>query len=119
VTCDSPLAKAAGPTLGEGFRSFRLLRTPPLGGGDSLASGANDLVIDNDGRVYSITAAGIEVFTESGQPLGIIPVTCSPTGARCQALAFGGQEKRILYVAGNGTLLGLQMVARGFTGRAK
>lgn len=28
VTCDSPLAKAAGPTLGEGFRSFRLSPSP-------------------------------------------------------------------------------------------
>ena len=94
-------------------------RTPPLGGGDGIASGADDLVIDGDGRVYSITAAGIEVFTESGQPLGIIPVTCSPAGARCQALAFGGQDKRTLYVAGNGTLLRLRMVAQGFMGRAK
>jgi gluconolactonase len=94
-------------------------RMPPLGGGDGLASGADDLIIDNDGRVYSITAAGIEVFAESGRPLGIIPVTCSPAGARCQALAFGGQDKRILYVAGNGTLLRLPMVGRGFMGRAK
>ena len=94
-------------------------RTPPLGGGDGLASGADDLVIDNDGRVYSITAAGIEVFTELGRPLGIIPVTCSPAGARCQALAFGGPDKRMLYVAGSGTLLRLQMVAQGFMGRAK
>jgi len=94
-------------------------RTPPLGATDGVASGADDLVIDNDGRVYAITAAGIEVFTEAGKPLGIIPVTCSPTGARCQALAFGGQDKRILYVAGNGTLLRLQMVAQGFMGRAK
>jgi len=94
-------------------------RTPPLGAADGIASGADDLVIDNDGRVYAITAAGIEVFTDRGQPLGIIPVTCSPTGARCQALAFGGPDKRVLYVAGNGTLLKIQMVARGFMGRAK
>jgi sugar lactone lactonase YvrE len=94
-------------------------RTAPLGAADGVASGADDLVIDNDGRVYSITAAGIEVFTESGQPLGIIPLTCTPAGARCQALAFGGPDKRTLYVAGNGTLLRLQMVAQGFIGRAK
>ena len=56
-------------------------RTPPLGGSTGIASGADDLVIDNDGRVYSITAAGIEVFSESGQPLGIIPVTCTAAGA--------------------------------------
>jgi gluconolactonase len=94
-------------------------RTPPLGATDGIASGADDLVIDNDGRVYSITAAGIEVLTEAGRPLGIIPVTCTPTGARCQALAFGGPDKRTLYVAGNGTLLRIQMIAQGFTGRAK
>jgi len=94
-------------------------RTPPLGAVDGIASGADDLVIDNDGRVYAITAAGIEVFTEAGQPLGVIPVTCTPTGARCQALAFGGPDKRTLYVASNGTLLRIQMLAQGFTGRAK
>lgn len=94
-------------------------RTPPLGATEGVASGADDLVIDGDGRVYSITAAGIEVFTESGKPLGIIPVTCTPTGARCQALAFGGAGKRMLYVAGNGTLLRLQMIAQGFMDRAK
>ena len=94
-------------------------RTPPLGGAIGVASGADDLVIDNDGRVYSITAAGIEIFSEAGKPLGIIPVTCTPAAARCQALAFGGPDKRTLYVAGNGTLQRLQMVAQGFMGRAK
>lgn len=100
------------------FATYRA-RTPPLGAADGIASGADDLVIDNDGRVYAITAAGIEVLTETGQPLGIIPVTCTAAGARCQALAFGGPDKRTLYVAGNGTLLKIQMIARGFTGRAK
>ena len=57
-------------------------RTPPLGGAIGVASGADDLVIDNDGRVYSITAAGIEIFSDAGKPLGIIPVTCTPAGAR-------------------------------------
>jgi gluconolactonase len=94
-------------------------RTPPLGGADGIASGADDLVVDNEGRVYAITAAGIEVLSEAGKPLGIIPATCTPTGARCQALAFGGPAKRTLYVAGSGTLLRIQMTAQGFTERAK
>lgn len=94
-------------------------RTPPLGASEGVASGADDLAIDNEGRVYAITAAGIEVLTETGQPLGIIPVTCTPAGARCQALAFGGPEKRTLYVAGNGTLQRIAMLAQGFMGRAK
>jgi gluconolactonase len=94
-------------------------RTPPLGATEGVASGADDLVIDNEGRVYSITAAGIEVLSEAGRPLGIIPAACTPAGARCQALAFGGPDKRTLYVAGNGTLLRIPMVAQGFTARAK
>jgi sugar lactone lactonase YvrE len=94
-------------------------RTPPLGATEGLASGADDLVIDNEGRIYSITAAGVEVLSEAGQPLGIIPVTCSAAGGRCQSLAFGGVDKRTLYVAGAGTLLRIPMVAQGFLGRAK
>jgi sugar lactone lactonase YvrE len=94
-------------------------RTLPLGAAEGVASGADDLVIDNDGRVYSITAAGIEIFTESGRPLGVIPAACTPTGARCQALAFGGADKRTLFVAGSGVLMRFPMLAQGFTGRAK
>jgi len=94
-------------------------RTLPVGSDEGVASGADDLVIDNEDRIYSVTAAGIEVFNASGMALGIIPVTCSTTGGRCQALAFGGPDKRQLYVAGRGTLLRLQMVAQGFAGRAK
>ncbi len=94
-------------------------RTPPLGAASGVASGADDLVVDSEGRVYSITAAGIEVLSPAGQALGIIPAFCTPAGARCQALAFGGTDKRTLFVAGAGTLLKYQMVAQGFTGRAK
>jgi gluconolactonase len=94
-------------------------RTPPLGGAPGVASGADDLVVDNEGRIYSITAAGIEVLSPAGRPLGVIPAFCTPAGARCQSLAFGGPDKRTLFVAGAGTLLKYQMVAQGFTGRAK
>lgn len=89
---------------------------PPAG---SPASGGDGIVIDSEGRVYTITEAGIEILTPSGQPVGIIPVSCSASGARCQGLAFGGPDKRTLYVAGQGTLLKIQMLAQGFGGRAK
>jgi gluconolactonase len=85
----------------------------------SPASGGDGIAIDSEGRVYTITEAGIEILTLSGRPVGIIPVSCSATGARCQGLAFGGPDKRTLYVAGQGTLLKIQMLAQGFGGRAK
>jgi len=80
-------------------------------------SSADGLAIDEDGRVYALTEAGVEVVSASGEHLGVIPVWCITR--RCQNLAFGGVDKRTLYVAGGGTLLRIQMRSRGFTGRAK
>jgi len=80
-------------------------------------SSADGLAIDEDGRVYALTEAGIEVVSPSGEHLGVIPVWCITR--RCQNLAFGGAEKRTLYVAGGGTLLRIAMRSRGFAGRAK
>ena len=80
-------------------------------------SNADGLAIDEEGRVYALTEAGIEVVSSSGQHLGVIPVWCITR--RCQDLAFGGPDKRTLYVAGGGTVLRMPMIARGFSGRAK
>ena len=80
-------------------------------------SNADGLVTDDQGRLYALTESGIEVVSPTGQPLGIIPLWCITR--RCQNLAFGGPDKRTLYVAGGGTLLRIQMRARGFQGRAK
>jgi gluconolactonase len=80
-------------------------------------SRADGLVTDDDGRLYALTESGIEVFSPTGQPLGVIPLWCITR--RCQNLSFGGPDKRTLYVAGGGTLLRIAMLARGFGGRAK
>jgi len=80
-------------------------------------SSADGLAIDDEGRVYALTEAGIEVVSSSGQHLGVIPVWCITR--RCQNLAFGGTDKRTLFVAGGGTLLRIHMQSRGFSGRAK
>ena len=80
-------------------------------------SRADGLVTDDDGRLYALTDAGIEVLSPTGQALGVIPVWCITR--RCQNLSFGGPDKRTLYVAGGGTLLRIAMRARGFQGRAK
>lgn len=80
-------------------------------------SNADGLIIDDEGRLYALTEAGIEVVSSSGQHLGVIPVWCITR--RCQDLTFGGPDKRTLYVAGGGTLLRMPMLARGVTGRAK
>jgi gluconolactonase len=90
-------------------------RTVPAS--DPSRSNADGLTIDNDGRLYALTEAGVEVVSPGGQHLGVIPVWCITR--RCQNLSFGGPDKRTLYVAGGGTLLRLPMAARGFDGRVK
>jgi len=82
-------------------------------------SNADGIVVDNTGRVYALTEAGVEVFSPTGTLLGIIPVACNAAGARCQGLAFAGPDKRTLYLAGQGTLLKISMVAQGFLKRVK
>ena len=79
-----------------------------------VASGADGLAVDNDGRVYAATTAGVQVFSPQGQHLGTIPLSRSP-----QNLAFAGADKKTLYVVGRGAAFKVPMLSQGFTGRAK
>jgi gluconolactonase len=80
-------------------------------------SAADGLTTDDQGRLYALTEAGIEVVSPEGRALGIIPVWCITR--RCQNLGFGGPDKRTLYIAGGGTLIRIPMLARGYAGRVK
>jgi gluconolactonase len=80
-------------------------------------SAADGLTIDDEGRFYALTEAGIEVVAPNGNAIGIIPLWCITR--RCQNLSFGGPDKKTLYIAGGGTLLRIPMLARGFGGRVK
>ncbi len=97
-----------------GTLTGRSNRDNGLGGVKTFADG---MTIDNEGRLYVSTGGGIEVLSPQGQHVGTIPVKCPP--ADCQNVAFGGPDKRTLYVAGAGSLYKVEMIARGFTGRAK
>ena len=67
-----------------------------------------------DGRLYVATAGGVEVFSAEGQHLGTIPVSRAP-----QNIAFAGPNKKTLYIVGRGAAYKVQLLAQGFTGRAK
>ena len=85
-----------------------------LGGIKTFADG---MAVDDADRVYVATGGGIEVLSPMGQHLGIIPVRCPPRD--CQNVAFGGPDKKILYIAGAGALYKIEMVAQGVLTRAK
>lgn len=97
-----------------GTLTGRSARDNGLGGVPTFADG---MTIDNDGRLYVATGGGVEVLGAEGRHLGTIPVRCPP--ADCQNLAFSGPDKRTLYIAGAGSLYRIEMIARGFAGRAK
>ncbi len=80
----------------------------------AVVSGADGLAIDSQGRVYSATKVGVQVFSPDGKALGIIPVSRQP-----QNIAFAGPGKKTLYIVGNGAAYKVQMLAEGFKGRAK
>jgi len=92
-------------------------RSKTSNGIPGIVTGADGLTIDSEGRLYGLTEAGVEVFSSGGKPLGVIPVSCN--GGRCQGIAFGGPNKRTLYLAGAGGILKIQLLAKGFAGRAK
>jgi len=105
--------------LVRGRRAFgtltgRSTRDNGLGGVKTFADG---MTIDNDGRLYVATGGGVEVLSAQGRHMGTIPVRCPP--ADCQNIAFGGPGKKTLYIAGAGALYKIDMVAQGFSGRAK
>ncbi len=78
------------------------------------SSGADGLAVDNEGRLYVASNVGVEVFSEAGQALGIIPIPQKP-----QNLAFAGIDKKTLYVVGRGAAYKVNVLTPGFKGRAK
>jgi hypothetical protein len=81
----------------------------------TLVEQSNDVGLERPSRLRAIAQGTDE--DRDGQHLGIIPM--SRGGLDCQGLAFGGADKRTLYVAGHGSLFKITMLATGFKGRAK
>jgi gluconolactonase len=92
------------------------------GGGNGDGS-----AIDSEGRIYVTTNPGVQVISREGKYLGIIP---TPRGVI--STAFGGTDKKTLYVlargatAGDGTevanaaqVYAIQLQSQGYKGRAK
>jgi len=78
------------------------------------SSGADGLAVDAEGRVYVASTAGIQVFSNKGEALGIIALPKAP-----QNIAFAGPGKKTLYAVGRGAAYKIATLTQGFTGRAK
>lgn len=90
-----------------GRRAFARLagfRTAPNG----PTSGADGIVVDQDGRVFVTSTLGIELFSPEGQPLGVIKLPKQP-----QNLAFGGKDRSHLYIVGRGSAYRIATLTKG------
>lgn len=85
------------------MRPFAQLQGIPAGQ-PSIADG---MTLDRQGRVYVTTVTGIQIFSAAGAYIGTIPPR------QAQNVAFGGQDKRTLYITARGVLYKLKMLSQG------
>ena len=79
-------------------------------------NGADGMAVDSEGRVYAATNVGVEVFSPRGDLLGVIPVQWGAENNRIrhpQNVAFGGPDRKTLYMVGAGTIFKVRMLSQG------
>lgn len=75
---------------------------------DGQSSGADGMTVDEQGRIYVTSRTGIQVFSPGGAHLGTIE-----TPRAAANVAFGGPEKRDLFVAARQGVYRLRTLTRG------
>ena len=82
--------------------------------------GGDGSTIDSEGRIYVSSNPGVQVISPDGKLLGLIP-----TPRDIISLAFSGSDKKTLYAVSRDNalnqdwIIGIQMLAQGYKGRAK
>lgn len=79
-------------------------------------NGADGMAVDSEGRVYAATNSGVEVFSPSGELLGVIPVQWGAENNRIrhpQNVAFGGPDRMTLYMVGAGSIFKVRTLSQG------
>lgn len=99
------------------FARYKSVRTPghkdPSWDEDN---GADGMAVDSEGRVYAATNSGVEVFSPRGELLGVLPVQWTAENGNIrkpQNLAFGGTDKKTLYIVGAGTIYKVRTLSQG------
>jgi len=79
-------------------------------------NGADGMAVDSEGRVYAATNVGVEVFSARGELLGVMPVQWGAENDNIrhpQNLAFGGADRKTLYIVGAGTVYKVRTLSQG------
>jgi gluconolactonase len=78
-------------------------------------NGVDGMAVDSEGRVYAATNVGVEVFSPRGDLLGVMPVQWGAENRirKPQNLAFGGADRKTLYIVGAGTIFKVRTLSQG------
>lgn len=71
---------------------------------------ADGLKVDTLGNVYIATISGIQVFNTRGKPIGTLPIPGTETAAN---LAFGGLDRKTMYITARTSLFAIDMLVSG------
>jgi gluconolactonase len=81
-----------------------------------MVSGADGLCSDNQGRMFSTTPAGVQVFSAKGEHLANIEMPYDMPPQNC---GFAGPDKKDLFVIGRGAVIRIHTMTEGPKERAK
>ena len=84
--------------------------------GKQIGSTHGCMAVDSEGRVYAATNVGVEVFSPTGDLLGVLPVQWGAENDRIrkpQNVAFGGADRRTLYIVGSATVYKVRTLSQG------
>ena len=99
-------------TMKSEIRAYALSEDGSTGTPETFASttgaGPDGMAIDELGNLYVTTTAGIEVHRPDGTYVGAIALPEKPTNC-----AFGGADRRTLYITGPSALYSVQRVVSG------
>ena len=76
---------------------------------DGQTSGASDMCVDREGRLYVATALGVQICDQAGRVNVILPV---PEGC-CRCMTFGGEKFDTFYVGCGNKLFKRKLNTRG------
>jgi len=70
--------------------------------------GADGMTVDDRGRLYAATSAGIEIWNRRGRPVATLKVPEQPSNC-----AFGGHDRQTLYITARTSLYRIKLNATG------
>src|SRR5262249_15620278 len=109
-----------GDAAGNSIWAFRVEKGGMLSAGEPYCplrlkpgekeSGVTCVLTDAAGRIYAGTPLGVQIFDPTGRLCGVLNQPCE---GRLTALAFGGTDLNVLYMACGDSLFSRQMLAKG------